>query len=337
MAQATLLDIAKLNGNDATVGLIEENLTYAPELMVVPARTIRGTSYRTVARDTYPGVGFRLANQGVTYTKSTFLNRLHECYIFAANVRADVAVANAYEDGPEAWKAIEAAGVMKSAMIEIGQQFFYGNTAGNAAIANDAKGFPGLNSFHDAFVTELTARSITTIVVDAGGTTATTGSSVYGVKFGDQGIQFLYGNNSAIQLGEWFTQMVNDGVSNSDYLAFIAAMTAWIGLQAANPYCIGRIKDCTEDAGKGLTDSLAYDLLAKYPVGYTPDRWFMTRRSLRQLQKSRSVVLSSGAPNRTNAGGVGSGGQEIVAPLPTEMCGIPITVTDSLSDVETLS
>jgi hypothetical protein len=337
MAQGTLLDITKLNGNDAAVGLIEENLTYAPELNVVPGRTIRGTSYRTVARDTYPGVGFRLANQGFTYTKSTFLNRTHEAYIFGGNMRVDKAVAGAHEDGPEAFKAIEASGFAKNALIKLGTQFFYGNTAGSAVTVGDAKGFPGLTQFHDAFVTELTARSITTIVIDAGGTTATTGSSVYGVKFGEQGLQFIYGNGMGVTLGDWFEQMVNDGTSNSDYLAYIANMTAWIGLQAANPYCIGRIKDCTADSGKGLTDSVAYDLLARYPVGYTPDVWFMTRRSRRQLQQSRSVVLSSGATQRSNAASVGTGSDQITAPLPTEMCGIPIIVTDSLIDTETLS
>src|SRR5436189_4308620 len=162
MAQATLLDIAKLNGNDAVVGLIEENLTFAPELGVLPSRTVKGTSFRTVSRDTYPGVGFRAANAGVTYTKSTFLNRLHELYIFSGNIKADVAVAAAHEDGPEAFKAIEASGVMKQAFINIGAQFYYG-------VASDAKGFPGLNAFHNAFSTELTARSVTPIMIDAGG------------------------------------------------------------------------------------------------------------------------------------------------------------------------
>lgn len=331
MAQSTLLDIAKLNGNDPMIGLIEENLTFAPELSVVPARTVRGTSYRTVSRDTYPGVGFRAANAGVTYTKSTFLNRLHSCFIFSGNLRVDVAVANAHEDGPAALQTIEAMGVTRQAMIEIGQQFFYGT-------ANDAKGFPGLQAFHTAFSTELEARATgSSIVIDAGGTTATTGSSVYGVKFGEQGLQFIFGNNSSITLGDWFQQMVNDGTAGQDYLAYVNSMNAWIGLQAANPYCVGRLKDATADAGKGVTDSLLEDLLALYPVGYKPDVWFMSRRSRRQLQKSRSVVLSSGVPQRQNATGVGTGGSEISAPLPTEACGIPIVVTDSLTDVEVLS
>jgi hypothetical protein len=331
MAQGTLLDIAKLNGTDKVVGLVEENMVYAPELSVAPGRTIRGTSYRTVSRDTYPGVGFRAANGGVTYTKSTFLNRLHECFIFSGNVRADVAVANAHEDGPEAFKSIEASGVMKQALIDIGSQFFYGT-------ASDALGFPGLKTFHDAFTTELTARSIDTLVVDAGGTTASTGSSVYGVKFGESGIQFIFGNDSGLTLGEWFQQMVNDGTAGQDYLAHVASMNAWIGLQAANPYCVGRLKDATADAGKGVTDSRLEDLLALYPVGYKPDVWFMTRRSRRQLQQSRSVVVTSGVPQVTGKSGpLLSSGQDVSAPVPTEACGIPIVVTDSLVNTEALS
>lgn len=330
MAQGTLLDIAKLNGNEKTIGLIEENLTYAPELSVVPARTIKGTSYRTVSRDTYPGVGFRAANGGVPYTKSTFLNRLHECFIFSGNIRVDVAVAAAHEDGPDAFKDIEAVGVGKQSLIEIGQQFFYG-------LAADAKGFPGLKAFHDAFSTELTARSVDNIVIDAGGATADTGSSVYGVKFGEQGLQFIFGQGAGLTLGEWFQQMVNDGNAGSDYLAHVNSLNAWIGLQAANPYCVGRLKDATADANKGVTDSRLEDLLALYPIGYKPDVWFMNRRSRRQLQQSRSVVLSSGSPQRNNAGVVGSGGAELTAPVPTEACGIPIVCTDSLTNTEALS
>lgn len=321
MAQGTLLDIAKLNGSDKVVGLVEENLTFAPELSVVPGRTIKGTNYKTVSRSTYPGVGFRAANGGVTYTKSTFLNRLFECYIFSANVRVDVAVANAHEDGAETYKAIEASGVMKQALIDIGSQFFYG-------IASDVLGFPGLKAFHDAFSAELA----TDIVLDAGGTTANTGSSVYGVKFGEQGVQFIFGNNSAISLGEWFQQMVNDGTAGQDYLALVASMNAWIGLQAANPYCVGRLKDMTvAEASANCTDAKLAELLSLYPVGFKPDVWFMSRRSAFQLQKSRS------ASSITNSSAKAATGADVFAPAPTESNGIPIVVTDSLVDTEALS
>jgi hypothetical protein len=132
--------------------------------------------------------------------------------------------------------------------------------------------------------------------------------------------------------------MVNDGTSGQDYLAECASMNAWIGLQAANPYCVGRLKDSTADSGKGVTDSRLEDLLALYPVGYKPDVWFMNRRSLRQLQQSRSVVVTSGVPQVTGKSGpLLSTGGDVSAPRPTEACGIPIIVTDSLTSTETLS
>jgi hypothetical protein len=315
MAQANLLDIAKLNGSDAVVGLIEENMSVAPELSVFPARTIRGTSYKIAVRDSYPGVGFRNANEGTTYTKSTFSNKTIEAYILAANVRADVAVANAYEDGPDAWKAIEASGVMRQAMIEIGSQIFYGTSV-------DSKGFPGLEAIHTAYASGL--------VVDAGGTTAGTGSSVYGVKFGPQDVQLIFGNGTAFELGDWFQQMVNDGTAGQDYLAYVAALTSWVGLQVGSKYSVSRLKDATADSTKGVTDAKLAELLSLHPVGHRPDYWFMNRRSAYQLQSSRSsTVNGTGSKSATGA--------EVWAPLPTESNGIPIIVTDSIGSTETLS
>lgn len=321
MAQATLLDIAKLNGNDTVVGLIEENRTYAPELNIIPARTIKGTSFKLGVRDAFPGVGFRLANQGVAYTASTFLNRQFETYILAANVRADVAVAAAYEDGPDAYKTIEANGVMRQSLIEIGKQVFEGLT-------EDAKGFPGLRAIHDSFTTLLGTDNA--LMVDAGGTTASTGSSVYGIKFGPMDVQLLFGNNIAFELGEWFQAMVNDGTAGSDYLAHVASLNAWVGMQVGSKYSVGRLKDATADATKGVTDAKLAELLSKYPVGNAPDAWFMNRRSALQLQTSRSATtVQNGQKSSTGA--------ENWAPLPTESCGIPIVVTDSITSTETLS
>jgi tRNA/rRNA methyltransferase len=72
-----------------------------------------------VSRSSYPGVGFRTANEGSTPSKSEFENKLVECFILSGAIQADVAVANAYEDGAEAWKDLESVGVMKQALIEI--------------------------------------------------------------------------------------------------------------------------------------------------------------------------------------------------------------------------
>ena len=87
----TLLDLAKLNGADPIVGLIEEVATASPEVTIIPARTIRGTSYKTVIRNSRPAVGFRAANEGTDATKSNFTERLVECFILSARVEVAMA------------------------------------------------------------------------------------------------------------------------------------------------------------------------------------------------------------------------------------------------------
>jgi hypothetical protein len=312
MAQANLLDIAKLNGSDTIVGLIEETLTYAPEVQIMPARTIRGTSYKIASRVSYPGVGFRAANEGSTPTKSEFENQLIECYILSGAVQADVAVARAYEDGEQAWKDIESVGVMRQAMIELGSQVIYGTS-------HQAKGFPGLQAIHTAFNSGL--------VVDAGGTSAGTGSSVYGINTDTQGVQLVFGAGTTFELGEW--RIENVGTS-SVYPAHVANLTAWVGMQVGSKYSVGRLKDATADSGMGVTDAKLAELLSKYPVGYRPNYWLMNRRSAYQLQVSRSAsTVQNGVKT--------SSGSEIFAPLPTESNGIPIVITDSIGNTEALT
>lgn len=314
MPQQTLIDIAKLNGNDALVGLIEQNLNVAPELQVVPMRSIKGTSYRVVLRDSFPTASFRAANEATTASKSGFSNKLVECYIATSLIQVDKAVAMAYEDGPDAWKAIEASGVVQATMQTVGRQFYYGT---NTTYSGDAKGFPGLIDLYDS----------TNMVVDAGGTTATTGSSVWLVKFGPQFTQFVAGNGGNLTLSPWSDQVLS-GVPS-----YVSDMTGWFGLQSINPKGIVRIKKCTADSGKGCTDALISSALSKFPVGVRPDAIFMSRRSLYQLQASRTATYVVSLANRRTE----TSGLDIQAPVPESSFGIPIYPTDSLSDVEALT
>jgi hypothetical protein len=307
MPQANLLDIAKLNGSDTIVGLIEETLTYAPEVQILPARTIRGTSYKIASRVSYPGVGFRAANEGSTPTKSEFENQLIECYILSGAVQADVAVARAYEDGEQAWKDIESIGVMRQAMIELGSQVIYGTSV-------DSKGFPGLQAIHTAFNSGL--------VVGAGGSTAL--SSVYGINTDTQGVQLVFGSGTTFELGEW--RIENVGTS-SVYPAHVANLTAWVGMQVGSKYSVGRLSAVGSDSGAGVTDARLAELLSKYPVGYRPNYWLMNRRSAFQLQSSRSTAFSA-------LGSKSATGAEVFAPLPLESNGIPIVITDSIGIAE---
>jgi hypothetical protein len=115
---------------------------------------------------------FRNANEGVAATKSTWENRVIECFTLNPRWECDKAVADRYEDGAQAFIALEADGIMRASMLTLGSQFYYGITNG------DAKGFPGLLAAYDS----------TNMVVDATGTTA---STVWAVKFGPQAVQWV--------------------------------------------------------------------------------------------------------------------------------------------------
>jgi hypothetical protein len=305
MPMPTLLDIAKLAGTDALVGLIEEAGRAHPEITAMPWRSIKGLNFKVRVRTGLPTAGFRDYGEGVAASKSAFANRLFETYLLNPRWECDRAIADVYEDGAPAFLAIEGAGMLEAAFQAAAKQVYYGVGAGG-----DAKGFPGLLACYDS----------TNMVVDATGTTATTGSSVWAVSFGPQSVQWVVGNGGQIALSDPVLARVTDAATNP-FTAYVQEILARIGLQVSSTYCIARIKKLTADAGKGLTDILIAQLLGKFPVGYEPNALFMTKRSLMQLQSSRTATSPTGAP----------------APIPDSAFGIPILVTESILNTEALT
>lgn len=306
MSRTTLLDIAKANGSDQIVGLIDETTKAYPEVRNGQARTIKGLNFKTLVRTVLPTVSYRGANEGTDATKGSYENRLVECFIMNPRIEVDKAVADAYEDGANAWMALEAEGVIQAAFGTVAKQFYYGAASGNG----DSKGGPGLIDSYDS----------TNMVVDAGGTTATTGSSVWAVKWGGTFVQWVYGNNGELVMGDVREETIYD--TNSKPLdGYVQSLLARPGVQVGNLKCVGRIKKLTADSGKGLTDALIGSLLAKFPAGIVPDVLLMTKRSQEQLRASRTATNATGAP----------------APLPMDAFGIPIGVTDGILNTEALT
>lgn len=307
MGMPTLLDIAKANGSDAVVGLIDETSKAHPEITMGFARTIKGLNYKTLIRTGLPTVKFRSANEGAEVHKGVYENRLIETYIFNPRWECDKAVADGHEDGASAFIAMEAEGIMEAAWQHLSAQFYYGKLSTGG---NDSKGFPGLLEVYDS----------TNMVVDAGGTTANTGSSVWAVKFGPRHIQWVYGMNGSLDLSDVTEARVLDANSNP-YTAYVQELLARPGLQVGSVRSCARIKKLTEDTGKGLTDTLLAKLLTKFPVGVVPDAFLMTRRSLEQLRASRTATNETGKP----------------APVPADAFSIPIWPTDAIKDTESLT
>jgi hypothetical protein len=310
MATLTLLDIAARTGSDAVVGLIEDVTTFAPEFAIVPAMTKPGTTYKLTRRTSLPTASFRNVGDAATTSKSTFVQETKEMYFLDVPLQIDEAVVRGDPGGAGQLLADEAAGALQAATITIGSQFYYGT-------GNDAKGFAGL-----------TAQSVGKW--PAGGTTNTT--SAFLVWLNTQGVSFVVGNNGDISLSEW-TKQAYMPAATTQKMVWVANLSSYIGLQVGSDSAVWRVSGIS--TSYPLTDARGAGLLSKVPLNRRNGlRWFMNRTAAYTLQNSRStigyVAATSGGSPTQQMGALGPFGE-----LPTTLCGIPITITDSLVDTTT--
>lgn len=306
MANLTLLDLAARTGSDALVGLIEDVTTSAPEFRSVLARPMPGTTYKLTRRTALPSAAFRDANPtSVTSGKSTYVQDLKQMYFLDVQLEVDEAIVKGDSRDIGDLLADEAAGALESAFNTLGSQFYYGTSA-------DAKGFAGLSS------------QISADTVYAGGTTNTT--SAYLVDISLQGVHFVVGNDGEIAMPAWMKQKVSAG-----NMAFVSNISSYIGLNVGHSNAVWRVRGIDYSAAmtNKLTDAKGAQLLSIVPSKIAAKgtlRWFMNRNAAYSLQLSRSAVGQVDG---------GAAGLPAFAPMPTELQGIPIVITDSLLNNET--
>lgn len=294
MAVLTLLDLAKMQNADPIVGLIEEASQPHPEIIHFAARPITGTMYKTTVRTGLPTVSFRAMNQGTALSKSAFEQRLTECFVIDPIIQVDAALADTHPDGAEACMALEADGHLEAVFQTVCTQIYGG-------LASDSKGFPG---FADVIHADM--------VESAGGSTAKT--TVWLVREGLRDVHFVFGNDGRIKTSD-ITEAVATDDDGNPYPVLRMTISARIGLGVESIYSVGKISNVGTDTGKGLTDAVIALALAKFPAGKPPTAIYCGRRSLSQLQGSRTATTTTGAP----------------APFPTESFNIPIRTTDALA------
>jgi len=296
--------------NDMNLADIEvtDLLDEAPFLKWLAAdESSNGTQHKYLKETGAPVVGFRDPNTGRENKKSADTLVTITLKILDASFAIDKAVADAYKRGAMAYVAREARRHLKAAFFEAEQQLINGT-------GNLADGFDGLI---DAATIDALADDM---VIDAGGTTANTASSVYLVRSNGDGRDVTAITNGVLEIGDTVTQAIEDTVNGGRFTGYYTPIETWMGLQIGSAYSIGRIVNLTEDAGKGLTDDLIYDALATFPASRQPNGIVMNRRSLKQLRQSRTATNATGTP----------------APRPTEVDGIPIINTDAILNTESL-
>lgn len=250
LGQPTLVDIAILNGCDATRGLVEEVVRVSPELDFGFADTIKGLNFRTQVRTAYGKVPFRNANEGTPRFASNYESRLCECFIMNPIWQPDRAVADAYERGAQALIAMEGLGMVEAAMLNLSSQCYYG-------CANDPKGFPGFLSCVDE-----------SMVIDAQATGETATTSVWAVRWGMQDAGWLWGLNGQLVLSAVKEVVAYDGLGNP-YPAYYQDIMARPGLAVLSKWSLGRIKNIAvdpNDTSHVLTDKLMGKLRMPSPI-----------------------------------------------------------------------
>lgn len=294
----TSAEIITFNESDLSFD-VSDVLNRAPMIRRLSAFSVDGTQLKYVKKTADPSVGFRLLNDGVENDVADYTQVTVDLAIADASFNVDIAAAEGYRLGPAAFLALQMRNHMEAMMFKIEQEVLYGaNTNGFSALGDE------LNAVADA------------TVISAGGT-STSRSSVWAINTGMNDIQLAWGNQGVIEAKD--TSIIRTAGSSSGHFgSYWTPVTGYCGLIYGSAYSAGRICNITDDAGKGLTDDLISQLLETFPAGRGPNMLVMSRRSLGQLQRSRTATNPTGAP----------------APFPESSFGVPIIVSDAVSDTE---
>lgn len=308
---------AKAAMTDNNIRMVNEQVKTTPELANFPSRTVSGTHYYYLRHKDGDGssVGFREANNGIASSSDNYELVIAQMYILAARVELDKAVEDAYPGGPSAYEREITMRKGREVAAAIGHRVWYGDDASST----------GFNGFAKLLGT--TAASSGGRVVFSDTTSAANNTSVYLVRYGDEGVSFDFGNNSTIRLSQFRTESII-GKNNEKHPGRVADISGWMGMRLATVEGAMRIANVREESGKvGLSDKMVANAL-RYWRGAPPSAIYMNRTAAYLLQCSRTHTTVQGPSARVSSA-LGP-----FAPFPTESQGIPIVITDALTDSE---
>jgi len=307
----TLAGLIQFNDKNLADLNITDLLDDAPLLARMPAiKASNGTQHKYLKQTTASSAGFRDALDAVAKTASQDTLVTDTLTILDASFDTDVALADAYKGGRDAWLQIELQRSLRQAMAVIEKQVIYGT-------GSDAKGFAGLSD--DAQLD----RYNDTMVHNAAGSNASTQTSVFFLRMGENDVSVVVGNDGRFVVEDEPTIIAKAGavLTTSTYPALYVPVTGYVGFQIGGAYSAARI--CNIECNvmtstTAFTDDHCAAALSLFPAARQPNVCVMNRSALRLLRQSRSAYSPTGAP----------------APFPTEVFGIPIVVTDQIVSTE---
>jgi len=313
---ATLATLVTGKGYDASQGLIEEVAKLVPELDTFDSILIPGTTFQSVAQTSDPTTGFRTAGNGIDASDEGYRLDTFALGILAGLCQRDKAVFDADVRGRAAALRAAAVSMVRSGMKTLAGKVWYGAAA-------NAEKFNGCAALVKS-----------TLVVNAGQSTANESSSAFAVGIGADKCHLVFNEESALLTRaelEWKEGIMN-GTNDKPVPSYWTDLTGWAGFACRNTNAIARIANlgaynASAASNKALTDELLAELVSKYAEandGVNPNAIFCTFKQRLALQKSRGTTVRTGAKSTV----------EITAGVPLEYAGIPIIATNSLVDTE---
>ena len=303
----TLAGLVQINDQNLADINVSDLLQGAPTLAAINAVTAsNGTVHKYLKETTASSAAFRAPLAGLTKTASADTLVTDTLKLLDASFATDVAIARGFKDGKDAY-------LQRELMRSLKQVFFVAETQIYNGVNGDSGGFVGLRD--DAQLDALADAMV--ISAATAGTTADEQSSVYLMRSTDDDVSIVLGNDGNIVADEdpsVIEKLVNPGTDNKTYPAYYVAVLGWLGFQIGGSRSAARI--CNVETA--LTDDDIYNALSLFPAGMEPTHISMNRASLALLRASRTAVNIIGAP----------------APFPAEVGGIPIIVTDGVSQTE---
>jgi hypothetical protein len=288
-------------------------------------------------------------NEGFSASEASLEVREFDCSLVGGQIKAERITAQKWDREHQGagytYFDLQTMLKMKAQGIELEKQIIKGK-------AYDAKGFTGLKELtpfatgNVVAVTETTAKySHQRSVINAGGTTASTASSVYAIIEGDLDVQLVLGNDMG-GVGELFqlSEMVasneapNAAEPTKKSLHDLQQFSGHLGLavggfnQTPNDvvpvqFSVRRICNLTGDSGKGLSDSLMGKLERSFGNSKRPTKFIMGTRSGEQLGASRQATAVNYVMGQS--GDAAKAVFNTYPPPPENFRGIPIVYADN--------
>jgi hypothetical protein len=266
-----------------------------------------GTLHKYLKQTVAAGAEFRAVNTGIANAAGQEELVTVTCKYLDGSFHRDVAIADGFRDGAQAYMSKETIKAMKSMMVGLEKQILQSTGA-------DADGFTGFPSF--VSVDALTD----TMVVNAGGSG---GRSVWLVRSGEDDVSVVAGNdgNIAVSMDADLApqKIITNVTTGAGYSAYVASMGGYYAVQVGSTYSLGRIVNLDSTTNHTLTDALIAEAISKFPASRKPTHLVMDRVLQEELRSSRTATNPTGSP----------------APFPDEAYGIPVVITDQGGTSET--